>query len=150
MSGGVLGVSYSRIADEFGTTKGKVRHLLEKMAEDGFLPSGIRSDAAPSILSSVKPAVSSAPTTQERMKEFYDSLIPYVEKYGKKVVREFYDYWSETNPSGKKMRFEMQKTWDIERRLSRWAGKENVPADKLHTDGTILHAGQMDYEKDGW
>lgn len=54
-------------------------------------------------------------------KEFYDSLIPYVQTYGKATVREFYDYWTETNKSMTKMRFQMEKTWDTSKRISRWA-----------------------------
>jgi uncharacterized protein YdaU (DUF1376 family) len=32
----------------------------------------------------------------------------------------FIDYWTEPNKSGSKMRFEMEKTWDLSRRLKRW------------------------------
>jgi uncharacterized protein YdaU (DUF1376 family) len=32
----------------------------------------------------------------------------------------FIDYWSETNKSASKMRFEMEKTWDLGRRIKRW------------------------------
>ena len=35
-------------------------------------------------------------------------------------VVEFLDYWTESNMSGKKMRFEMQKTFSIERRFTTW------------------------------
>ena len=35
-------------------------------------------------------------------------------------VDEFLDYWTESNMSGKKMRFEMQKTFSIERRFTTW------------------------------
>lgn len=33
---------------------------------------------------------------------------------------EFFQYWSEPNKSGTKMRFELEKTWDLKRRLTRW------------------------------
>lgn len=36
------------------------------------------------------------------------------------LITEFIDYWTEKNISGKKMKFEMQKTFDIKRRLARW------------------------------
>lgn len=52
---------------------------------------------------------------------FRTSLIPYVEEYGKELVRDFYDYWREKNASGKKMRFEMEKVFNIEMRIGRWA-----------------------------
>lgn len=63
--------------------------------------------------------------TERRRKSFYNSLIPYVETYGKKMVRAFYDYWSELNPSQTKMKWELQKTWELDRRLATWDRKES-------------------------
>lgn len=62
--------------------------------------------------------------TLSRKKQFYESLVPYVEKYGKEMIREFYDYWSEMNRSETAMRFEQQPTWETKRRLSTWANRE--------------------------
>ena len=62
--------------------------------------------------------------TEKRRKEFYKSLIPYVQTYGKEMVREFYDYWSEGNKSGSKMRCEQEPTWDLARRLARWSNND--------------------------
>ncbi len=39
------------------------------------------------------------------------------------MKQEFYDYWSEPNKSNTKMRYEQEKTWDLGRRLNRWAMK---------------------------
>ena len=36
------------------------------------------------------------------------------------TANEFLEYWTEQNPKGTKMRFEMQKTFDINLRLKRW------------------------------
>ena len=33
--------------------------------------------------------------TLKRRDEFYNSLVPYVERYGKEMIRAFFDYWSE-------------------------------------------------------
>ena len=55
-----------------------------------------------------------------RKQKFYDSLVPFVEKYGKEMIREFYDFWTEPNKSKTKMRFEMEVTWDTARRLGYW------------------------------
>jgi hypothetical protein len=44
-----------------------------------------------------------------------------VQKYGQQMLQDFYEYWTEPNPSNTKMRFELQKTWDVNRRLARWA-----------------------------
>lgn len=62
--------------------------------------------------------------TLKRRQAFYDSLIPYVERYGKEMIRAFYDYWSELNKSQTKMLFETKTTWELPRRLSTWANRE--------------------------
>lgn len=61
----------------------------------------------------------------ERQQNFHDSLIPFIEQYGKTMIRAFFDYWSEPNPNQTKMRFELQKTWDTERRLRAWGRRQN-------------------------
>lgn len=43
----------------------------------------------------------------------------------------FIDYWSETNKNGK-MRFEMQKTWDLNLRLKRWKRNSKQSTSKIH------------------
>ena len=60
-------------------------------------------------------------TLENRKNDFMQSLSEYVDVYGKDMLREFYDYWTEHKPNGKKMRFEMQKTWDTSKRLERWS-----------------------------
>ena len=42
-------------------------------------------------------------------------------EYTPELLDAFCGYWSEKNIAGKKMRFEMEKTFDISRRLKRWA-----------------------------
>lgn len=63
--------------------------------------------------------------TIERRQVFYSSLIPYVQRYGKEMIREFYDYWSEMNKSKSKMRWENERTWELERRLEYWSRRDN-------------------------
>lgn len=65
----------------------------------------------------------SAPTDPQ--KQFFDSLIPFLGKYGKETLRAFYDYWSELNKSKTKMRWQMEKTWETERRIEYWVRREN-------------------------
>ena len=63
-------------------------------------------------------------------KHLFDRSIPFnqsvfttenIQKYGQQMLQDFYEYWTEPNPSHTKMRFELQKTWDVNRRLARWA-----------------------------
>ena len=63
---------------------------------------------------------------EKRNKSFYESLVPFVETYGKELIRAFYDYWTEPNKSKTKMRFELEKTWDVKRRLNTWASREKI------------------------
>ena len=43
-----------------------------------------------------------------------------VENISSEQVTNFVYYWAESNENGKKMKFEMQKTFDIKRRLIKW------------------------------
>lgn len=70
-------------------------------------------------------AATAAARLNERKEDFYNSLIPYVTQYGKDMVRAFFDYWSEPNKSNSKMRFELERTWDLARRLGTWASRDN-------------------------
>ena len=65
---------------------------------------------------------------EERKQEFYDSLRQYVGKYDREMLRDFYDYWSEINDGGTKMRWEIAKTkggtFSIGGRLATWKRNE--------------------------
>ena len=63
---------------------------------------------------------------ENRKQVFYDSLIPYINIYGKDMMREFFDYWTEPNKSKTKMRYDLEKTWDLNRRLNLWASNEKI------------------------
>ena len=73
----------------------------------------------------VKDKVINNNTIKERETEFKNSLRPYVEKYGKEMLNKFFLYWTEKKPKGRKMRFEMEKVFDIERRLTTWNERNN-------------------------
>jgi len=53
--------------------------------------------------------------------EFKKTIEPFVETYGRDTCNEFFAYWTEPNKSKTKLRFEMERAWDISRRLKRWA-----------------------------
>ena len=69
---------------------------------------------------------------KERIKEdinvrklkFSESLKPFLETYGKDFLNDFYKYWTEPNKSNSKFRQELEKTWDLSRRLETWAKNE--------------------------
>lgn len=78
-------------------------------------------------------------TIDERKLKFADTLKPFLELYGKQMLNEFYAYWTEHSPKGKKMRFEMERAWGIERRLATWnknVQERNKP--KFNAPTTII------------
>jgi hypothetical protein len=80
---------------------------------------------------------------EQRKINFSLSLNPFLEKYipefglngAKDMLNKFYLYWSEANPNGKKMKWEMQKTWDLKGRLRTWADNQ-VKFNKTNNNGT--------------
>ena len=40
------------------------------------------------------------------------------------MLNDFYNYWTDVNPMTKKMRFEEQRYWNIDRRLPRWKSNQ--------------------------
>ena len=87
-------------------------NLPDKETEKKETPKGGKKEKSP------------AAKLDSRRKAFYDSLVPYVEIYGKETVRAFYDYWSEPNKSCTRMRYELERTWDLARRIARWAAND--------------------------
>lgn len=59
-----------------------------------------------------------------RKQRFMESIKPYVEKYGADLCNEFFGHWTEPTQDGLLMRFELQKTWNVGVRLSKWRRTE--------------------------
>ena len=71
---------------------------------------------------------------EDRKLKFASTIKPFVEIYGKELLKEFYEYWTEPHKTKKEMRFEGEKYFDVSRRLSTWAKKEkNFAAKKEST-----------------
>ena len=60
-----------------------------------------------------------------RKQEFASSLEPYLQTYGKKMLNDFYLYWTEHGDNDRKMKFEKEKTFGLENRLARWSKNQN-------------------------
>lgn len=74
-------------------------------------------------------------TLAERENIFYCEVEGFISDYPPKMLRAFFDYWSEPNRAKTKMRFEEQKTWDTKRRLRAWADREkSTPGPKYSKD----------------
>jgi len=66
--------------------------------------------------------------------EFYELCKPFLAKYPKEMLRAFYNYWTELNKTGTKMRYELQQTFEIGKRLATWAGKDKSFTGNLSLD----------------
>jgi hypothetical protein len=61
---------------------------------------------------------------ETRTLAFKEKLVPFKNKYEMDLLKNFFQYWTEPNLSKTKMLFELQKTFDIERRLATWASRQ--------------------------
>ena len=162
---GVLIVSIRKISSELCIGLQTVRTLLGKM----YLTHQLTHQGSVITICNIKSykvrkkatnTLTNTPTNtpksvEERKKEFAEKLKPYLEKYGREMLNNFYLYWTEINDGGKKMRFEMKKVFQLSSRLVTWYNnnyekQKTSTEQKLHQDGTILHQGQMNVTEGGW
>jgi len=57
----------------------------------------------------------------ERESKFKNSVLSFKEIYSKETLESFYNYWTEKNSKGTKMKFEMQLTFEVSKRLITWS-----------------------------
>ena len=64
---------------------------------------------------------------KDKEKYFQKEVFNYLDELDidEKVANDFIMYWTEKKPRGKKMKFEMQQTFDIKRRLIKWRENDN-------------------------
>ena len=63
---------------------------------------------------------------EKRLDKFKVSVLQsdFTEEYEYKLLEEFIEYWVEPNKSGTKMRFELEKTWNLSMRIKRWVNND--------------------------
>ncbi len=55
-------------------------------------------------------------------------------------AKRFADYWTESNPGGRKMRFEMERVFNMRRRMAYWMERSR----RMHPDTTVGRARPLD------
>lgn len=81
----------------------------------------------------------------ERKFEFADSLAAYKGEYTVDMLANFCNYWSETTRDGKRMRWELEKTWDLELRLENWWRRQsNFSFREISTSTYVSSAPDID------
>lgn len=63
---------------------------------------------------------------KEMKLQFGNTLEPFLEKYGHDMLTDFFRYWGEPTPNMKKLRWQLEKTWDVSGRLATWHKKSAV------------------------
>lgn len=166
---GILIVSIRKISSELCIGLQTVRTLLGKMYLTHHLTHQLTHQGSMITICDIKSykvrkKTANTPTNtptntpksiEERKKEFAEKLKPFLEKYGREMLNNFYRYWTEINDGGKKMRFEMEKVFQLSSRLVTWYNnnyekQKTSTEQKMHQDGTILHQGQMNVTEGGW
>ena len=89
-------------------------------------------------------------TIEERKKEFTEKLKPYLEKYGKDTLNNFYQYWTQVNEGGTKMLWEMQKVFQIPNRLATWHSKEQQKQNNTDIGVNLKDSTRKNYTEGVW
>ena len=63
---------------------------------------------------------------KNRESEFKELVRQFSSQYPVNMLKSFCDYWTEPNKSKTKMRFELEKTFEISRRLVTWASRDKT------------------------
>lgn len=90
--------------------------VIKRLIDKGLLKS------SQTLKDKDKDKVSLKDKKKSKEREFLKKSITYAEELNMKdsTLKEFTSYWTESNENGLKMKFEMQKTFDIKRRMQRW------------------------------
>ena len=57
---------------------------------------------------------------EKRKQLFYNRVYLFAMQFEREMLDEFCSYWAEHSEGAKKMRYEKEKVFDIEKRLTRW------------------------------
>ena len=71
----------------------------------------------------------------------------YLDKYGYNMLKAFVDYWTEKKPNGKKEKWYMEKTFDVNLRLKKWADNDFDGYYKQHKQDLINKEQDEYYRK---
>ena len=84
--------------------------------------------------------------------EIFKNEVREFKNYPVAMLNEFILYWTEPNKSGTKMRYELEKTWDLKRRLERWSVNSKVktpPVIKKKNSPEVERILNEDYSRYG-
>mgnify|MGYP003630129166 CR=1 FL=1 len=102
--------------------KYKNKQIIERRIYLNKLNGGITKKNERGIIKKVEDNITSINITSSinNRKLLFEELVFQVDDVSNDIKKEFLNYWTEPNQSKTKMRFELERTWDLNRRLKRW------------------------------
>lgn len=106
----------------------------------------------------VSEASPEAPPSPESIKlstandDLSTKISPFRDRYTDEICKQFLLYWTQKNKTGTKELWQMQRVFDIEKRLAIWCSKEwhkKLPAGNNSNSGVVLHDGSLAVMKYG-
>ena len=109
---GALIVSIRKISSELDIGLRTVRTILKKLYETNIVTHQVTHNGSRVTINNIDcykitkqagdtPSDTPSGALETRKHTFGEKLIPYIEQYGKALIREFFDYWTEHNENGK-------------------------------------------------
>jgi len=114
----------SNIGREGGLKSGEARR--SKMKQNEPIGSKLKQNEQVNVNVNVNDILTKVNNIDSRKLKFASTLQPFLPIYGKEVLNDFYSYWTEPNKSNTKFRQELEKAWDVERRLKTWTKNETI------------------------
>ena len=105
--------------EDINTKSNKAKENANKRWNNASaMPSHLNGNASISISNS-KSSSKSKSKIDNRIHDFKKSVFNHKD-FSNDDLENFYAYWSELNKSGSKMRWELERTWNLNLRLKRW------------------------------
>lgn len=130
-SSNVIELSFNAKANVKALDKALIKHTSKQVAKQH--QSTVSIDKQLTINNkplTIGSGVAAPKSITERDSDFYKSIAKHTEKYPKDMLRKFYEYWSEHGEKDQKMRFEKEKSFDLTKRLARWADRGGIESVK--------------------
>ena len=94
-------------------------------------------------------------TTQKKSEEFFNNNNSELRKLfsNENDLNSFISYWTELNKSGTKQRWELEKTFEVEKRIKTWISRSNNVPNKNNNNNSVvvLHDGSRAIKRfDKW
>ena len=126
-------------AELYGVTKNTISLWVKNLYDYGFIDVRVERDKNKQVVKRMITIIKNNDTTTIKKSEVtnttnnntynnninirqqkFEELVFQVTDVSKDLLKEFCDYWTESNKSNTKMRFEMERTFDLNKRLKRW------------------------------